>query len=190
MLEGKAVRLEPLEAGHVEALCAVGLDGAIWDWHAFPILTREQMAAYVEAALAGRARGTALPFVTIERVGGTIAGCTRFGNVDPFNRRVEIGWTWLAPAWWRTGLNLEAKLLMLGHAFDAWQCARVEFKTDARNARSRAAIEGLGARFEGTLRHHMVTHTDRMRDTVYYSILAGEWPAIRAALEGRLARRR
>lgn len=117
-------------------------------------------------------------------------GSTRFANADPGNRRVEIGWTWLGRAFQRTALNTEAKLLMLGHAFDQLGCLRVELKTDALNARSRAAIRRLGAVEEGTLRRHMITSTGRVRDTVYYSVLREEWPAVRAGLAARLERGR
>jgi RimJ/RimL family protein N-acetyltransferase len=113
-------------------------------------------------------------------------GSTRLANVEPAHRRAEIGWTWVAAPWQRTAVNTEAKLLLLGHAFDAMGCQRVELKTDALNARSRAAIARLGAVEEGTLRHHMITESGRVRDTVYFSILAGEWPAVRAGLEARL----
>jgi RimJ/RimL family protein N-acetyltransferase len=115
-------------------------------------------------------------------------GSTRFANADATHRRVEIGWTWLGRDAQRTALNTEAKLLLLGHAFDALGCIRVELKTDALNARSRSAIRRLGAVEEGTLRQHMITSTGRMRDTVYYSILHHEWPAVRDALAARLTR--
>jgi len=187
-LEGPLVRLEPLSADHVDALSRVGLDERIWEWNPFGVRTREEMAAYVDEALALRARCLAYPFATIERSTGTVVGSTRFGAIDERNRRAEIGWTWLGPPWWRTGINTDAKRRMLAHAFEVWRCRRVEFKTDALNGRSRAAIARLGAKFEGTLRHHMVTRTDRMRDTVYYSILADEWPGVRSYLDGELAR--
>jgi len=186
-LEGPLVRLEPLRPDHVEALCRVGLDERIWEWNPFGVYSEREMAAYVDEAIALRDRGAAVPFATIERATGTVIGSTRFGAIDEKNRRVEIGWTWLGAAWWRSGVNTDAKRRMLGHAFEAWGCCRVEFKTDARNERSRAAIERLGAQFEGTLRQHMVTRTKRMRDTVYYSILAGEWPNVRSFLDTRLA---
>ncbi|MBZ0267090.1 GNAT family N-acetyltransferase [bacterium] len=187
-LEGPLVRLEPLSAGHVDALCRVGLDERIWEWNPFGVRTPEEMAAYVDEALALRGHGAAFPFATIERATGTVVGCTRFGAIDERNRRVEIGWTWLGPQWWRSGINTDAKRRMLAHAFEVWKCRRVEFKTDALNERSRAAIARLGAKFEGTLRHHMVTRTERMRDSVYYSILADEWTSVRSYLDGELAR--
>lgn len=187
-LEGPLVRLEPLAVDHVPALCRVGLDPRIWEWNPFGVSSPEEMEEYVRTAIAWREQGIAVPFATVERATGTVIGSTRFGAIDEKNRRVEIGWTWLDPARWRSGVNTDAKRRMLGHAFEVWGCRRVEFKTDALNERSRAAIARLGAKFEGTLRSHMVTRTERMRDSVYYSILDDEWPNVRSVLDDRLAR--
>jgi RimJ/RimL family protein N-acetyltransferase len=147
------------------------------------------MRAYVAEALDEQARGASLPFATVVRATGAVVGSTRFGNLAPAHRRAEIGWTWLAAPWQRTAANTEAKLLQLGHAFEAWGCERVEFKTDALNERSRAALARLGAVEEGTLRHHLVTERGRLRDSVYYSVLAAEWPAVRDRLRARLRAR-
>jgi RimJ/RimL family protein N-acetyltransferase len=189
VLEGRHVRLEPLTTDHVDALFAVGLDPDLWQWTTALIRSRAEMLGYVETALAWQARGTALPFATVERASGRAAGSTRFANYEREHRRVEIGWTWLGREFQRTALNTEAKLLMLTHAFEALGCLRVEFKTDVFNRRSRDAILRLGAKEEGVLRQHMVTSSGRLRDTVYYSILDREWPAVRAGLQARLARR-
>jgi N-acetyltransferase len=186
-LSGPTVRLEPLSAGHHAALCEVGLDPAIWRWTTVLIETPQQMLAYLEDALRQRDAGTALPFATVERASGRVVGTTRFGNIDPANRRVEIGWTFVAPAWQRTRINTEAKYLMLRHAFEVLGAIRVEFKTDALNERSRRAILRIGATEEGTLRRHMIARGGRYRDTVYFSILDSEWPAVKAALEIKLA---
>jgi RimJ/RimL family protein N-acetyltransferase len=188
VLEGSNVRLEPLSPDHLDALCAVGLDPELWRWTTSDVRTRKDMDAYLGCALEDAARGTALPFATVERASGRVAGSTRFANADASHRRIEIGWTWLGGPWQRTALNTEAKLLMLRHAFERLGCERVELKTDALNERSRRAILRLGAREEGILRRHMRTDSGRSRDTVYYSILAGEWPEVRARLEARLAR--
>jgi RimJ/RimL family protein N-acetyltransferase len=126
-------------------------------------------------------------FATVEQKSGRAIGSTRFMNIDRTNRRVEIGSTWIAPAWQRTAVNTEAKYLMLRHAFEVWGCVRVELKTDALNQKSRNAILRLGAQEEGTLRRHLVTSTGRVRDTVYFSILDNEWPAVRAKLKAKLA---
>lgn len=187
VLEGAHVRLEPLIPAHLDALCAVGLDEALWRWSPWPVRSRGDMAAYLDAALEGRARGDMLPFATVERAGGVVVGSTRYGNIDLGNRRVEIGWTWIARPWQRTAVNTEAKLLMLRHAFDRLGCRRVELKTDALNAPSRRAILRIGAREEGILRKHMVTAGGRMRDTVYFSILDEEWPDVERELLRKLA---
>jgi RimJ/RimL family protein N-acetyltransferase len=144
------------------------------------------MEDYVRGALAEQAAGRALPFATVEKASQTVAGSTRFGAIDPANRRVEIGWTWLAPRWQRTVLNTEAKYLMMRHAFEQWDCVRVEFKTDVLNTTSRQALLRIGAKEEGILRSHIITATGRIRDTVYFSVTASEWPAVRAALEAKL----
>lgn len=189
-LDGRFVRLEALSPRHVEGLAAVGLDEEIWRWMPSAATTPQAMRALVGDALAARARGAELPFATIERAGGTVVGSTRFLNIDAGHRRVEIGWTWIAPPWQRTAINSEAKLLMLRHAFEVMGCIRVELKTDALNARSRAAIARLGAREEGTLRKHMITASGRVRDTVYYSILEEEWPEVEARLERALGEKK
>lgn len=188
LLEGDHVRLEPLTPGHLDALCAVGLDDALWRWTPRQIRSRGDMAAYVDAALAGQAAGHMLPFAIVEQHGGQVVGSTRFGAIDGANRRLEIGWTWIGRAWQRTAVNTEAKLLLLRHAFDVLGCLRVEFKTDALNARSRRAIRRLGAVEEGTLRKHVVTESGRIRDTVYYSIVDDEWPRVATTLATRLER--
>jgi RimJ/RimL family protein N-acetyltransferase len=167
----------------------VGLDPALWELALSDIDGPDAMRRYLDTALAERAAGASLPFAQVERASGRVVGSTRLGNLEPRHRRAEIGWTWLAPPWQRTGINVEAKLLLLAHAFDVLGCVRVELKTDARNARSRAAILRLGATEEGTLRRHMITERGHMRDSVYFSILADEWPAVRAGLTARLAGR-
>jgi RimJ/RimL family protein N-acetyltransferase len=185
-LDGRHVRLAPLSESHLEALCAVGLDEALWRLSTVRMQNRQDMAEYVATALADQARGAALPFVTIERSSNRVIGSTRFGNIDRSNRRVEIGWTWLARPWQRTAANSEAKLLMLRHAFETWGCLRVELKTDALNQQSRQAMLRIGAKEEGILRNHMLVWDGRRRDSAYYSILDTEWPAVKAGLEGRL----
>ena len=185
-LEGRHVRLVPLSAEHLPALCAVGLDPELWRLTASQVHDEADLRRYVDEALAARDRGTALPFATTLAADGTVIGSTRLANYESAHRRVEIGWTWIGRPWQRTAVNTEAKLLMLAHAFDALGCRRVELKTDALNERSRAAILRLGATEEGTLRRHIVTASGRVRDTVYLSILAEEWPAVRDRLASRL----
>ena len=187
-LSGPTVRLEPLSLAHLDALAEVALDPELWLWTASHVETRADLERYVRAALAMAEAGTALPFATVHRESGRVVGSTRFGNYVPEHRRVEIGWTFVGRPWQRTAVNTEAKLLMLRHAFDTLGLNRVEWKTDALNARSRAAILRLGAVEEGTLRAHMVVGDGRLRDTVYFGVTRDEWPAVEAGLVARFAR--
>lgn len=180
------VRLEPLEFEHLEALCQIGLEEEIWRWSPQKIKTAEDLRGYIETALTERERGVALPFVTIDKSQNKIVGSTRFGNIAPKDRRAEIGWTWINPAWQRTFINTHAKLLMLTHAFETWRCIRVELKTDFLNEKSRNAILRLGAKQEGVFRQHIITDTGRFRDTVYFSIIDSEWQIVKENLERKL----
>ena len=186
VLDGVCVRLEPLSLDHLPALIEIGLEPDLWRWTTQVVRTPEEMEEYVRGALAEQAAGRALPFATVEKASGRVAGSTRFAAIEPLHRRVEIGWTWLAPPWQRTVLNTEAKYLMLRHAFERWGCVRVEFKTDVLNTHSRQALLRIGAKEEGILRSHIITTIGRVRDTVYFSVTAPEWPAVRAALEAKL----
>jgi len=189
-LEGTHVRLEPLSLElHADGLVAVGLDSDLWRLATARIETAADLRVYVEHALVDQAAGRSLPFATIERAGGRIVGSTRFMSIAVPHRRVEIGCTWIAKPWQRTAINTEAKYLMLRHAFETWGCLRVELKTDTRNERSRQAMLRLGCVEEGTHRKHMVTGHGEVRDTVYYGVVDDEWPAVKARLEGLLARR-
>jgi len=180
------VRLEPLGVGHLDGLCEVGMDDELWRWTTTSALSRDAMRKYIETALAWHAAGSAIPFATVERNSARVIGSTRFANMDRTNRRLEIGWTWVARPWQRTAANTEAKLLMLTHAFETLQCLRVEFKTDALNERSRKALRRIGAIEEGTLRKHIITESGRVRDSVYFSILDSEWPQVKLRLSQRL----
>jgi RimJ/RimL family protein N-acetyltransferase len=187
-LEGAVVRLEPIRRDHVELFWQVAQDSLddIFRWIPYRMKLREDFDLVVQKALAEQERGDSVVFVTVERASGRVIGSTRYMNIDRPNRRVEIGSTWIAPAWQRTAINTEAKYLMLRHAFEVWQCIRVELKTDALNEKSRNAILRLGAKEEGTLRKHLITWTGRVRDSVYFSILAEEWPEAKTALEHKL----
>ena len=189
-LEGEHVRLEPMSLAHVPALTEVATDPSIWRWMLVDLRSEDDVRAYVEAALAGAAAGSELPFVTVERATGRPVGSTRYLAIALDHRRLEIGWTWIAPRWQRTAVNSEAKLLMLEHAFEHLGCRRVEFKTDARNERSRAALLGIGATFEGIFRKHVVLRDGSPRDSAWYSIVDDEWPAVRDHLRARLAQPR
>ncbi len=186
MLEGRNVRLEPLERRHAEGLWEASRDPATWMWLSIvQPATRAELDAFVDAAFAAADAGTEIPLVTISHE--RIVGSTRFLALRPEHASLEIGWTWLHPSVWGTGVNVEAKLLMLGHAFDTWGCRRVELKTDARNERSRGAIEAMGATFEGIHRKHMLVRGGENRDSAWYSITDDEWPAVRDGLLARLA---
>jgi N-acetyltransferase len=197
-LEGAHVRLEPLSLVHVPALVAAASGPRETYAYTWVPDGEPAMRSYVEEALALRAAGAAIPFATVHRATGHASGSTRFFNFEYFRwpagaraapeppDAVEIGWTWLAPDAQRTAVNTEAKLLMLTHAFESWRVVRVNLRTDARNARSRAAIERLGAKLDGILRAHVPASDGGIRDTATYSLLASEWPAAKSRLSARL----
>ena len=190
ILEGRSVRLEPLRREHCRALWEAAKDSTeeIFRWIPYPMRSLAEFESWTEKALVEQERGESLVFSTFDQNSGLPAGSTRFMNIDRANRRVEIGSTWLVPRYQRTAINTEAKYLMLRHAFEGWNCIRVELKTDALNQKSRNAIARIGAKEEGTLRQQLITWTGRVRDTVYFSILEGEWPQVRTRLEERLQR--
>jgi RimJ/RimL family protein N-acetyltransferase len=184
-LEGRLVRLEPLGRRHAAGLWEASRDPRTWRWLPIPQpSTRPELDAWLEDALRTAATGAEIPFATIrtERV----VGSTRFLALRPEHASVEIGWTWLDPSAWGAGVNVEAKLLMLRHAFQAWGCRRVELKTDARNERSRGAMEAMGATFEGTHRKHMLVRGGENRDSAWYSVTDDEWPTVELGLTARL----
>jgi RimJ/RimL family protein N-acetyltransferase len=202
VLQGNHVRLEPLEPRHIDGLVAAADgDPSLYQWSLVP-RNRAEFERYVETAIAWRDAGTALPFATVRADDGVIIGSTRFWNMERWawppehpscGRRepdaCEIGHTWLARQAVRTGANTEAKLLMLTHAFEQWSVLRVCLHTDARNVRSRAAIERIGGKMEGILRAHRMAADYTPRDSVRYSIVAQEWPAVKQKLMDRLAQR-
>ncbi len=185
-LENETVRLVPLEIKHLENLYEAGADESLWQWTTNIVKSKDDMLRYVETALGEFERKISLPFVTIEKSSNKIVGSTRFGNIDVKNRRAEIGWTWINPQWQRTFINTEAKLLMLTHAFEMWNCVRVELKTDVLNEKSRKAIRRIGATEEGILRRHQITDAGRFRDTVYFSIIDSEWQTVKASLHRKM----
>ncbi|MFL5768589.1 MAG: GNAT family N-acetyltransferase [Chloroflexota bacterium] len=187
-LEGRKVRLEPLRLDHVPGLAEVGLDPAIWRLTIARPKTEADLREWVELAIRNREAGTEFPFATHDVTTGRPIGSSRYMNIVPEHRRLEIGWTWLAPAWQRTGANREAKLLMLAHAFETLGCRRVEFKTDSNNDPSRNALLGIGATFEGIFRKHMVMPGDGVRHSAWYSVVDDEWPVVKARLEESLRR--
>ncbi len=187
VLEGKIVRLEPLARRHEEVLFAAARDERVWRWMPYDASeSHEGFHAWLEDALAAALAGTEAAFATVDAGTGEPVGSTRYLALRPEHRGLEIGWTWLAPAHWQTGANVEAKLLMLEHAFERLGCLRVEFKTDARNERSRAALAALPAQFEGIFRKHMLVRGGERRDSAYYSIIDDEWPEVRENLRRRI----
>jgi RimJ/RimL family protein N-acetyltransferase len=199
-LTGRLVRLEPLSPGHLEGLLGAANADAAEDYpFTWVPRTRAELTRWIDEACALAAAGRAIPFATVAAAGGRVLGATRFGNLERWDwlrpppdprplDAVEIGWTWLGRPAQRSGANTEAKLLMLRHAFGALGVRRVTLKTDARNARSRAAIERLGARPDGVLRAHLPASDGGPRDSAVYSILEAEWPAVEARLAGLLDR--
>ena len=185
-LVGEHVALMPMEEAHLDGLYDAGRSPEIWPYMPMQIGGRDDMARLIRDALRARDQGAELPFVIRDRRSGRIVGSTRFLDITPAHRNVEIGWTWLDPAVWRTPINTECKYLLTRHCFDTLEMIRVQLKTDARNTRSQRAIERLGAVREGVLRHHRIMPDGYLRDSVYYSILLEEWPAVRARLEGWL----
>jgi RimJ/RimL family protein N-acetyltransferase len=199
VLEGTHVRLEPLAERHVAPLlAAAGSERELFKWTTIP-QTLEDMAQYVATAMQWQAQGTALGFATVRRQDGVVVGSTRFflierwpwpaGHTRAAPDGCEIGYTWIAPQAIRSAVNTEAKLLMLAHAFDEWGVHRVCFHTDARNERSRNALLRIGAHFEGVLRAHRLSSDAKPRDSARYSIIASEWPQVRAHLQDKLAGR-
>jgi len=184
-LEGRLIMLEPLRAEHEEALRTAAADPVVWRWMQVDASTTDGFDLWFAHALREAAAEREVPFVTVERDTGRVLGSTRYLSLRPEHRGVEIGNTWLAPAAWSSGANVEAKLLMLGQAFDHAGAMRVEFKTDARNIESRRALEALPASFEGIFRKHMLIHAG-IRDSAYYAIVDDDWPQVKANLERRL----
>jgi RimJ/RimL family protein N-acetyltransferase len=187
-LHGARVRLEPLSPEHVPGLAAAGLHPDLWRLQPKAIDTEAAMQDYVARALDEQARGGSLPFAVVDVAGGAVIGSTRFMDIAPAHRRMEIGATWYTPSFQRTGANVESKLLLLTHAFESLGAQKVVFKTEAINTQSRQAILALGAVEEGTLRRHLIAENGRRRDMVYFSILDDEWPGVKTRLRARLDR--
>ncbi len=185
-LAGTHVRLEPLSLAHAGDLLEHALDPDLWRWTTNHVETPEDLTRYLETALREQEHGRSLPFAHVLPATGRAIGSTRFAAIEPKHRRVEIGWTWIGRGHQRTAVNTEAKYLMLRHAFETWECLRVELKTNALNTRSRAAMRRIGCVEEGVLRQHAINDRGEVRDTVYLSILQREWPAVKARLEGML----
>ena len=189
-LEGHGVRLEPLSREHHDGLVAAASDGRLWELWFTSVPEPEQTHAYISGAQAGLEAGHMLPWAVRELASGLIAGSTRYHDIIANVDRVEIGWTWYAKRWQKSHVNTACKLLLLGHAFDQLGCKVVGLRTANFNFTSQRAIEALGAKKDGVIRHHWPRRNGTVRDTVMYSILAHEWPDVRRHLELRLARRK
>ncbi len=189
ILEGTRVRLEPLRRDHLADLKLVAFDAPLWQWTIMGPQDEAGLERWLETALANAEAGAERPFATIDLASGRAVGSSRYMSIAPEHRRLEIGWTWIGSAFQRTGANREAKLLQLTHAFETLGANRVEFKTHARNERSRNALAGMGATFEGIFRQHMIMPDGSLRDSAWFSVIADEWPAVKARLQARAAPR-
>lgn len=185
-LTGPRILLRPLVASDAPALVDAAADGELWNLPFTVVPSAETVGAYIGSALQGKAAGTVMPFATVLRETGRVIGSTRFWKIDPINRKLEIGSTWISASWQKSFVNTEAKYLMLCHAFEEMACVRVQFTTDEINAKSRAAIVRLGAKQEGIVRHERIMPDGRKRNSVRFSIIDDEWPAVKQQLETRL----
>lgn len=185
-LSGIHIRLEPLQRAHAHALVEAGRSQEIWTWMPTRPLTADTVGGWLEKTLQAAAQGREYPFVVVRLEGERVIGSTRYLDVQEDDRTVEIGWTWYSPDAWGGVVNPEAKYLLMRHAFDDWHAIRVALKTDIKNVHSQAAIKKLGARYEGTLRNQRIRPDGSYRDTVIFSIIESEWPAVKLRLEQRI----
>ncbi len=189
ILNGKYVRLEPMTEDHIPGLAEIGVGQTFWDFMLYGRMDSvEDMRNWVRDILSRAQNGTDLPFVAIHLASGKVAGATRYLNIMPKDRGLEIGGTWYGTEYQRTPVNTECKYLLLTHAFERLGCIRVQLKTDLRNVRSQRAIERIGAKREGILRNHMILPSGQFRDSVFYSILDSEWPEVKKRLEELIVR--
>jgi len=188
-LEGSVIRLTPMRLDHVDELCGIGLEPALWRSTTIEVRSRAEMESYVKSALDAQKAGTALPLVIVDLATGRLVGTTRFHSIVPDHKRLEIGFTWVAIPWQRTGVNTEAKYLMLRHTFEKMDFIRAEFRADAENEQSRHALIRIGASEEGILRSYRISARRGIRDLAVYSILVSEWPKVRATLEAKLKKK-
>ncbi len=185
-LEGRYIRLEPLRQHHAAGLYQAGAAPEIWEHMSVQFTGLQSAEAFIQAALSAEEAGREYPFAVVDRATAKVIGSTRFMDVDVTNRSAEIGWTWYTPTVWGTRVNPEAKLLLMQHAFEVWGARRVWLKTDSLNTHSQAAMRKMGAQYEGTLRQHRFRRDGSMRDTVVFSVIDPEWPAVKAGLQERL----
>jgi RimJ/RimL family protein N-acetyltransferase len=188
VLTGQLVELRPLQQDHTSSLLDAAADGQLWHLKVTVVPGPETVDRYVATALAGRQAGTVMPFVLVELSTGRVVGSTRFWKIDRINKKLEIGHTWLSGSVQRSGINTEAKYLLLSYAFDVMGCVRVQFTTDELNQRSRAAILRIGAVQEGIVRHERIMPDGRKRNSVRFSIIDSEWPDVKAMLRQKMER--
>jgi N-acetyltransferase len=186
VLEGPHIRLEPLDRRHADDLAEAAADPLIWRWLPVKVGSREDLKRWIEDGLGAAATGSEWPFAVIDRRTGHAVGSTRFMDITPAHKGVEVGWTWYGRAAWGGVVNPESKLLLLSHAFEDWGAIRLYLKTDSLNERSRAAIAKLGARYEGDLRNHRIRADGTYRHSSHYSILDTEWPEVKRSLLERV----
>ncbi|ESU30144.1 hypothetical protein G3A_23625 [Bacillus sp. 17376] len=188
-LEGKTVKLLPMETSQLDGLWEAGQNQSIWEFTSSKVRSKEDMKKVIEAAMVEREKGTQIPFIVLDNKSDKIVGSSRYLDISEAHKSLEIGWTWYSPDYWRTSVNTETKLLMLQHAFEKMEVNRVQFCTDYRNVRSKNAIARLGAQKEGVLRKHRIIADGYVRDTVVFSILKEEWPQIKTGLQEKLNRK-
>jgi N-acetyltransferase len=186
VLTGHRIRMEPLRDDHFAGLSAVAFDAPVWRWTIMGEQDEAGLRRWVDTALANAEAGIERPFATVDIATGQVIGSSRYMSIAPEHKRLEIGWTWMAVAYQRTGRNREAKLLQLTHAFETLEANRVEFKTHARNVQSRTALRGIGATFEGVHRSHSVMPDGSLRDSAWFSVIQPEWPTVKMRLHGLL----
>ena len=186
LLEGERVRLVPLDSSHFSELLEVGRDERIWEHISINGADPDRLLLHLKSAVLKRGTGEQYPFTVIDRKTGKVIGSTFYHNIFPEHRKLEIGWTWYAPVYWRTGYNRECKLLLLTHCFETLKTIRVQLVTDENNHRSRTAILGIGASFEGILRNERIRANGKLRNTAMYSIIDVEWESVKDSLEQRL----
>ncbi|QNI34628.1 GNAT family N-acetyltransferase [Alloacidobacterium dinghuense] len=185
-LEGTVVRLEPLSMSHFAELAEIAFNTDIWRWMTDPMKGEDDLRRYIQTGLDAAAAGTAMPWATRSKRDNRIIGSTRFADIQPFHKTLEIGWTWVYPDYQRSGINVEAKYLQLRHAFEVMGARRVAFKTHQQNVKSQTAIQALGAKPEGVFRNHVIMPDGSARHSHWYSIIDEEWPEVKARLETRM----
>lgn len=186
ILEGNAVRLEPMDTNHLDGLWEAGQNQSIWEFTSSKVRNKAEMKKVIESAIAEREKGTQLPFIVLDKKSGQIVGSTRFLDISEAHKTLEIGWTWYSPDYWRTRVNTESKFLLLQYAFEKMDMNRVQFCTDSRNVRSQTAIARIGAQREGVLRKNRIIADGYVRDTVIFSILKEEWPGVQTGLQQKM----